>query len=229
MKLNQYSDKSFCICGDNTKEYKEELKSLGGKWNSNLKDGPGWIFSNKNKEKVQEWLDKISICEHVYEEEKVHSECSTEVDRPEVHTQLPSEKDKKNLILKDYSEKSFVISGETKNFKEELKSIGGKWNSNLKDGPGWIFSNKRKEKVQKWLIDEPISSESSDISEGEVSHDITINEYSDKSFVLTGATKKYKEDIKKLGGKWNSNLKDGPGWIFSNKQKEPVTKWLSTI
>ena len=76
MKLKEYSDKSFCICGDNTKEYKEELKTLGGRWNSNLKEGPGWIFSNKNKVKVQEWLSKISVCEHIYDEEQqVCTEC----------------------------------------------------------------------------------------------------------------------------------------------------------
>jgi len=70
MELKEYSDKSFCIFGENTKEYKEELKSIGGKWNSNLKYGPGWIFSNKNKVKVQEWLKKITICEHIYKEEQ---------------------------------------------------------------------------------------------------------------------------------------------------------------
>lgn len=48
------------------------------------------------------------------------------------------------LNVSEYSEHSFVIRGETKPFKEELKTLGAKWNSNLKDGPGWIISKKKK-------------------------------------------------------------------------------------
>jgi hypothetical protein len=49
--------------------------------------------------------------------------------------------------------------------------------------------------------------------------------YTDKSVVIKGDTKKYKEDLKKLGGRWNPNLTDKEGnkfgaWIFSIK-KEP--------
>ena len=44
----------------------------------------------------------------------------------------------------DYSEKSIVLTGNTKPYKEEIKSLGGRWNSRLKDGDetmmGWIFS-----------------------------------------------------------------------------------------
>ena len=230
MELKEYSDKSFCICGDNAKEYKEELKTLGGKWNSNLKEGPGWIFSNKNKVKVQEWLSKISVCKHVYDEEQqVCTECGIKLTIKDSSISIVSTEEKTDLILKDYSEKSFVVSGETKKFKEELKSLGGKWNSNLKEGPGWIFSNKRKEKVQKWLNNEPVSSESEYSDSSETELPITVNEYSEKSFVLLGETKKYKEDIKKLGGKWNSNLKCGGGWIFSNKQRKAVDKWLESL
>ena len=61
LKIDTYSDKSFVIRGEETKEYKDKLKDLGGKWNSNLKDGGGWIFSNNNKNKVQEWLKSLKI------------------------------------------------------------------------------------------------------------------------------------------------------------------------
>jgi len=48
---------------------------------------------------------------------------------------------------------------------------------------------------------------------------ITIEEYSPKSFVVRGSdTKKHKELLKTNKGKWNNNLKGGSGWIFSNKQ-----------
>lgn len=45
-------------------------------------------------------------------------------------------------------------------------------------------------------------------------NDLIIKEYTDRSVAVQGDTHKYKEDLKKLGGKYNGNLKNGPGWIF---------------
>ena len=56
MNLSNYSDKSFVISG-NTKEYKEELKEMGGKWNSKLTCGSGWIFSLTKKKELEDWLE----------------------------------------------------------------------------------------------------------------------------------------------------------------------------
>jgi len=59
--------------------------------------------------------------------------------------------------------------------------------------------------------------------------DVNIENYTAKSFVLLGNTKKYKEDIKKLGGKFNCNLKDNKvGWIFPVEKKDQVEKWLKS-
>ena len=55
------------------------------------------------------------------------------------------------MNIEDYTDKSFVVFGETKNFKDILKELGGKFNSNLKVGPGWIFSKANKEKVENWM------------------------------------------------------------------------------
>lgn len=58
MEIKPYSDKSFLLLG-NTKEYKEEIKEFGGKWNSSL---GGWIFSNKHLEKIQNWIQEKLTC-----------------------------------------------------------------------------------------------------------------------------------------------------------------------
>ena len=59
--------------------------------------------------------------------------------------------------------------------------------------------------------------------------DINIENYTAKSFVLLGNTKKYKDDIKKLGGKFNCNLKDNKvGWIFPIEKKDQVEKWIKS-
>lgn len=59
--------------------------------------------------------------------------------------------------------------------------------------------------------------------------DLTIENYSDKSFVVRGETKPHKDKLKELQGKWNSNLTGGGGWIFSNKHREAVNKYLNSL
>ena len=60
--------------------------------------------------------------------------------------------------------------------------------------------------------------------------DIKLSDYSDKSFVVFGNTKVYKEKIKELGGRYNQNLKNiGAGWIFNMSKKEQVKNWLFTL
>ncbi len=49
-----------------------------------------------------------------------------------------------------YSDKSFVVRGNTKKHKDKLKEFGN-YNPNLIGGPGWIFSNRHKNNVEKIL------------------------------------------------------------------------------
>jgi hypothetical protein len=127
----------------------------------------------------------------------------------------------KMLNIIDYSDKSFALFGDTKKYKEQLKLLGGKFNSNLKGQSGWIFSKIHKDKVisfMKTLNEEEIQDQN-----------INVEKYSEKSFVIYGNTKEYKDKIKELGGKFNSNLKVGPGWIFSNIKFDKVKEWLNEI
>ena len=77
------------------------------------------------------------------------------VKQPKTTTQ-PMEVEKKSdnnninfvdVKIVDYSEKSFVVIGNTKPIKEMLKQLGGKFNPHLTCGLGWIFSKSKKEKV----------------------------------------------------------------------------------
>jgi len=126
LTIEDYSEKSFVVYGENTKIHIDKLKELGGKYNSNLKIGPGWIFSNTRKEKVQEYFNNIDNLSTI----KVNIE----------------------INIEDYSEKSFVVYGkDTKKYIDKLKEFGGKYNSNLKIGPGWIFNKDKKEKVEEYF------------------------------------------------------------------------------
>jgi hypothetical protein len=55
-----------------------------------------------------------------------------------------------SIKVEDYSSKSIVVYGETKIYKEKLKELGGKYNGNLSVGPGWVFSNKKKDEIIEW-------------------------------------------------------------------------------
>ena len=62
-----------------------------------------------------------------------------------------------SLVIEVYSPKSFVVRGNTKEYKDKLKSLGGKWNANLTDKStgsrfgGWIFSNNKRKIVEEEL------------------------------------------------------------------------------
>jgi len=91
------------------------------------------------------------------------------------------------MNIEDYTEKSFVVFGETKNFKETLKELGGKYNSNLKVGPGWVFSKSNKEQVEQWMNSISNIKYISNIKskeEREFSMSKMIDEYSNKIFEI---------------------------------------------
>lgn len=62
-----------------------------------------------------------------------------------------------NIQCQKYTEKSIVVRGETRDFKESLKALGGKWNSKLTDKStqetfgGWIFPISKTPEVEKWM------------------------------------------------------------------------------
>ncbi len=62
-----------------------------------------------------------------------------------------------SIYIEEYSTKSFVVRGETLNVKEALKTLGGKWNSNLTDKKtdekfgAWLFWTDKKKEVEDWL------------------------------------------------------------------------------
>lgn len=51
----------------------------------------------------------------------------------------------------DYSEKAIAVIGDTKEIKEELKKLGGRFNPRLGCGAGWIFSKKQENELKKLL------------------------------------------------------------------------------
>jgi|SaaInlV_165m_DNA_1040744.scaffolds.fasta_scaffold00259_23 hypothetical protein len=62
-----------------------------------------------------------------------------------------------NLLIQEYSDKTFVVRGDTKPYKDILKNMGGKWNSRLteKDSEdkfgAWLFFTSKRSEVDEWF------------------------------------------------------------------------------
>lgn len=65
LNIIEYSEKSFVVFGSDTKTYREQLKSLGGRFNGHLKErenfpgGPAWIFPNKHYDNVKDFVESV--------------------------------------------------------------------------------------------------------------------------------------------------------------------------
>ena len=59
--------------------------------------------------------------------------------------------DAKGVQIIDYSERAIAIVGETKAIKETLKTLGGRFNSHLSCGAGWIFSKTKEATLREAL------------------------------------------------------------------------------
>lgn len=60
-----------------------------------------------------------------------------------------------------------------------------------------------------------------------VTGDFKIIDYSDKAIAVTGDTKAIKDDLKRLGGRFNPRLNCGAGWIFSKTKEAELRQLLS--
>ena len=82
----------------------------------------------------QEYDDIIAACKEL-EEESEEQEAE----------ELPK------FRIIDYSEKAIAVVGDTKDIKDQLKALCGRFNPNLSCGAGWIFSKKMRPEVEKLL------------------------------------------------------------------------------
>lgn len=57
LAMMDYSDKAIVVIGTRTKELKDVLKMLGGRFNNRLSCGCGWVFSKDKKDAVKLMLN----------------------------------------------------------------------------------------------------------------------------------------------------------------------------
>ena len=97
---------------------------------------------------VECWPDGFSAPECISREEfddvmTAWRESVKETERPET----PGER----LELVGYSEKAVAVIGGTKDFKEQLKAMGGRFNPRLTCGPGWVFSRRKEAELREFI------------------------------------------------------------------------------
>lgn len=97
---------------------------------------------------VECWPDGFSAPECISRKEfddvmTAWRESIEETERPET----PGER----LELVGYSEKAVAVIGDTKDFKEQLKAMGGRFNPRLTCGPGWVFSRRKEAELREFI------------------------------------------------------------------------------
>lgn len=76
-----------------------------------------------------------------------------------------NEEEKPNISIVEYSEKSFVVTGDTFPIKDDLKKLGGLW---FKKECGWLFSNRKREEVEAFLGGAPVAEKEDRINDKEL-------------------------------------------------------------
>lgn len=81
-------------------------------------------------------------------------------------------------INENYTDKSFIVYGETKPWKTQLKEMKGRFNTNLElpdgKGAGWVFSKKYLENVKEFV--ENHANENKIDETPQIGQEITFNE-----------------------------------------------------
>ncbi|EBM8203256.1 hypothetical protein E2K56_03730 [Salmonella enterica subsp. enterica serovar Senftenberg] len=87
---------------------------------------------------------------------KSHEDKKFDADSSTLATSSPKAKVKKTtssneIRLIDYTEKAFVVVGNTNDYAEQLKELSGKWITVRWGGKAWMFSKKRLSEVSELL------------------------------------------------------------------------------
>lgn len=87
------------------------------------------------------WMSAQSIARCIHAKTDYTKTQQTKEDAPAVA-------EGSGVQIVDYSEKAIAVVGDTKEIKDILKSLGGRFNSHLSCGAGWIFSKLKREDVR---------------------------------------------------------------------------------
>lgn len=96
---------------------------------------------------TEDMPDGLSVMESISEQEfnDIIEACREQSEEEESAEELPK------FRIIDYSEKAVAVVGDTKDIKDQLKALCGRFNPKLSCGAGWIFSKKMLPELEKLL------------------------------------------------------------------------------
>lgn len=96
---------------------------------------------------TEDMPDGLSVMESISEQEfnDIIEACREQSEEEESAEEHPK------FRIIDYSEKAVAVVGDTKDIKEQLKALCGRFNPKLSCGEGWIFSKKMLPELEKLL------------------------------------------------------------------------------
>lgn len=94
MQVQDYSEKSIVVFGEKTREYKEDLKALGAKFNMKLSVGPGWVLPKTKKEEVDNLIESIQ---------------NENVEKPKIKVSYKTKDVVENMKMNDYDDPSQLL------------------------------------------------------------------------------------------------------------------------
>ncbi|MBL0634054.1 hypothetical protein [Aeromonas dhakensis] len=132
----------------NLKEFKKSIRDKGVQEQYSSTDE----LKQKLMRQLTIMMRGISVGTHV--NPKVVKEAKEDNVSPQKKPQTSSKKTSQQsqvITLINYTEKAFVVIGNTTPFKESFSSINGKWIKMKTGGYGWMFSKKRLSEVSEIL------------------------------------------------------------------------------
>ena len=93
--------------------------------------------------------DGLSVMESISREE--YDDIIAACKEPEEESEEQEAEELPKFRIIDYSEKAIAVVGDTKDIKDQLKALCGRFNPKLSCGAGWIFSKKMQPEVEKLL------------------------------------------------------------------------------
>lgn len=128
MEIVDYTEKSLVIKGEKTREYKENLKELGGKFNASLKCGAGWIFPKTKKAELEALVAKVDKGEINPIVGKVYTSIKPEEKKTGYQTKYEKPQNIEKINNEDVYQFILKLESQIDAMKLEI----GKWKQSLK-------------------------------------------------------------------------------------------------
>lgn len=119
LQLFQYGA-DIAVLGD-TEPFRQSLKDIGGRYNSDIEGNKGWTFKIGKYEQINDLITRINAGQVAGLEPKYNKTPTAPMQMFQYGADL-------------------AVLGDTKPFRKQLKALGGKFSYDISGQPGWTFN-----------------------------------------------------------------------------------------